>query len=159
MTHQLFLAHNPSFLLFSEQLFSDTRLNQVAQVTKSIKNNLIMQNKPNLCGFQAVSGDYEEKQTQTNPIQTQNKPNSSLSATPQSQNKPNSNPIKANYFLTSTTQSLSFSGGGVPSSTLPGPATVSTEPACNFPPARGLYHRTVKLPSVISSSAVPPSGR
>jgi len=48
-----------------------------------------MQNKPNLRVFWAVSGDYEEKQTQTNPIQTQNKPNSSLSAAPQSQNKPN----------------------------------------------------------------------
>jgi len=26
MTHQLFLARNPSFLLFSEELFSDTNL-------------------------------------------------------------------------------------------------------------------------------------
>jgi len=34
-------------LFFSEELFSDTRLNQFAQVAKSIKNNLIMQNKPN----------------------------------------------------------------------------------------------------------------
>jgi len=55
-----------------------------------------MQNKPNLCVFWAVSDDCEEKQTQTNPIQTQNKPNFDLSATPQSQNKPNSNPIKPN---------------------------------------------------------------
>ena len=28
MTHHLFLACNPSFLLFSEELFSDTRLSQ-----------------------------------------------------------------------------------------------------------------------------------
>jgi len=54
---------------------------------------LIMQNKPNLCVFWAVSGDCEEKQTQTNPIQTQNKANFDPSATPQTQNKPNSNPI------------------------------------------------------------------
>ena len=52
-----------------------------------------MQNKPNLCGFQAVSGDYEEKQTQTNPIQTQNKAIFSTKNRHQSQNKPNSNPI------------------------------------------------------------------
>jgi len=39
------------------------------------QKNLFMQNKPNLCVFWAVSGDCEEKQTQTNPIQTQNKPN------------------------------------------------------------------------------------
>jgi len=85
--------------LFSKELFSNTSLNQVSQVnqvTKSIKKNLIMQNKPNLCVFWAVSGDCEEKQTQTNPIQTQNKANSDLSATPQTQNKPNSNPIKPN---------------------------------------------------------------
>ncbi len=77
MTHQLFLASNPSFLLFSEELFSDTRLTQVNQVAKSIKNNLIMQNKPNLCVFWAVSGDCEEKQTQF---------------------KANSKPIKANIM-------------------------------------------------------------
>ncbi len=59
------------------------------------KSTLFMQNKPNLCVFWAASGDCEEKQTQTNPIQTQNKANSSLSAAPQSQNKPNSNPISS----------------------------------------------------------------
>jgi len=82
--------------LFSAELFSNTSLNQTnqfAQFTKSIKKNLIMQNKPNLCVFWAVSGDCEEKQTQTNPIQTQNKANFDPSAAPQTQNKPNSNPI------------------------------------------------------------------
>ncbi len=87
MTHQLFLAHNPSFLLFSEELFSDTRLNlfnqvnQFVQFTKSIKNNLIMQNKPNLTAPQmnissVLTKHYENKprlpappkQTQSNPI-------------------------------------------------------------------------------------------
>ena len=53
------------------------------------KFTLFMQNKPNLCVFWAVSGDCEEKQTQTNPIQTQNKANFDLSAPYQSQNKPN----------------------------------------------------------------------
>jgi len=82
--------------LFTAELFSDTSLSQVTQVTKSIEKNLIMQNKPNFMRFYALNRDYEEKQTQTNPIQTQNKANSSPSATPQSQNKPNqtqSNPI------------------------------------------------------------------
>ena len=40
--------------VFTEQLFLDTRLNQVSQInqfTKSIKKNLFMQNKPNLCLF------------------------------------------------------------------------------------------------------------
>jgi len=85
-----------NYLLFSAELFSDTSLNQAnqfAQVTKSIKMNVIMQNKPNLCVFWAVSGDCEEKQTQTNPIQTQNKANFDPSAPYQSQNKPNSKPI------------------------------------------------------------------
>jgi len=61
-----------------------------------------MQNKPNLCVFQAVSGDCEEKQTQTNPIQTQNKANFDPSATPQSQNKPNPNTnptVISTFFL------------------------------------------------------------
>jgi len=57
-----------------------------------------MQNKPNLCVFWAVSGDCEEKQTQTNPIQTQNKANFDLSAPYQSQNKPNFEP-KQTQFL------------------------------------------------------------
>jgi len=56
-----------------------------------------MQNKPNLCGFQAVSGDYEEKQTQTNPIQTQNKAIFSTKNRPQTQNKPNQTQFKANF--------------------------------------------------------------
>jgi len=48
-----------------------------------------MQNKPNLCLFRAVRGDCEEKQTQTNPIQTQNKAIFNPPANPQTQNKPN----------------------------------------------------------------------
>jgi hypothetical protein len=47
-----------------------------------------MQNKPNLCRFWAVSGDYEKKQTQTNPIQTQNKAIFCTKNRPQNQNKP-----------------------------------------------------------------------
>jgi hypothetical protein len=46
------------------------QVNQFAQSAKSIEKNLIMQNKPNLCPFCPVSGDCEEKQTQTNPIFT-----------------------------------------------------------------------------------------
>ena len=109
--------------LFSAELFLDTRLNQAnqfAQFAFSIVLNLIMQNKPNLCGFQAVKGDCEEKQTQTNPIQTQNKANSSLSAPYQSQNKPNSNPFAANrneYKMCETPliEALSPSAHGIPS--------------------------------------------
>jgi len=97
-------------LLFSKEacpersrrdLFSNTRLNQVSQFAQfafSIVLDVIMQNKPNLCVFQAVSGDCEEKQTQTNPIQTQNKANFDLSAAPQTQNKPNSNPKQSQFF-------------------------------------------------------------
>jgi hypothetical protein len=78
-------------LLFSEELFSGTRLDQVnqfAQFTKSIKNNLIMQNKPNLCRFQAVNRDCTKKQTQTNPIQTQNKAIFTPKNRPQTQTNP-----------------------------------------------------------------------
>jgi hypothetical protein len=62
----------------------------------SIVLNVIMQNKPNLCVFWAVSGDCEEKQTQTNPIQTQNKAIFRTKNPHQTQNKPNSNPNKPN---------------------------------------------------------------
>jgi len=71
------------------------QVNQFAQFAFSIVLNFIMQNKPNLCLFQAVSGDCEEKQTQTNPIQTQNKANFCTKNPHQSQNKPNPNPIYA----------------------------------------------------------------
>jgi len=89
-------------LLFTAQLFSDTSLDQVdqfAQFAKSIEKNLIMQNKPNLYCFYAVSGDYEEKQTQTNPIQTQNKAIFTPKNRPPNPNKPNSNPNKPNLSL------------------------------------------------------------
>jgi len=94
MTHHLFSEELRRFLVRSFAAY--TSLNQVdqfAQATKSIKINLIMQNKPNLCAFWAVNGDCEEKQTQTNPIQTQNKANSSLSAPI----KAKTNPIKPNF--------------------------------------------------------------
>jgi len=98
---------------FSEELFSDTSPNQVAQVTKSIKINLIMQNKPNLCLFQAVSGDYEEKQTQTNPNFTRRglvagkpktKPIPASQPPPKAKTNPiqtQSNPIPAAYAIAS----------------------------------------------------------
>jgi len=89
-------------LLFNQELFSDTRLDQVnqfAQATKSIVLKVIMQNKPNLCGFWAVSGDCEEKQTQTNPIQTQNKANSSLSAPIKAKTNPIQTQYKPNFKL------------------------------------------------------------
>ena len=54
-----------------------------------------MQNKPNLCRFQAKNSYYEKKQTQTNPIQTQNKPIFRTKNHPQTQYKPNPNPIYA----------------------------------------------------------------
>jgi hypothetical protein len=104
--------------LFSAELFSDTRLSQqqtggvlkyfedwLAGVQrssrhkkplKSDQNGIIMQNKPNLCVFWAVSGDCEEKQTQSNPIQTQNKAIFDPPATPQTQNKPNQTQSKPN---------------------------------------------------------------
>jgi len=99
MTNHLFSEELRRFLVRSFAAY--TSLNQVdqfAQATKSIKKNLIMQNKPNLCVFWAKNSYYEEKQTQTNPIQTQNKANSSLSAALQSQNKPNSNPNKPKFY-------------------------------------------------------------
>jgi hypothetical protein len=52
-----------------------------------------MQNKPNFMRFYAKNSYYEKKQTQTNPIQTQNKAIFSTKNHHQSQNKPNSNPI------------------------------------------------------------------
>ena len=60
-----------------------------------------MQNKPNLCVFWAVSDDCEEKQTQSNPIQSQNKAIFGLSAPLQSQNKPNPPPhiIRKNHLF------------------------------------------------------------
>ena len=64
---------------------------------ESTKMEQDMQNKPNSCPFQAVSGDYEEKQTQTNPIQTQNKAIFCAKNRPQTQYRPNSNPIKPNF--------------------------------------------------------------
>jgi len=110
-------------LLFSEELFSDTSLTQQPtdkhsallfteggparrslSVDGSIKNNLIMQNKPN---FQiarmnlnsVLTMDYRNLpprgRPQNKPNQTQFKANFNLSATLQSQNKPNSNPIQA----------------------------------------------------------------
>jgi hypothetical protein len=78
-------------------LFSNTSLNQVnqfAQFAQSTKNNLIMQNKPNLCPFYPLNADSYKKQTQSNPIQTQNKAIFTPKNRPQSQNKPNSNPIQ-----------------------------------------------------------------
>ena len=94
ITHHLFLARNPSFLLFSEELFSDTRLSQ--QLTggvhlhienQSIKNNLFMENKPNFRNAQmnvntVITKDYEdfrlrrrlENKPNSNPIQNQSKP-------------------------------------------------------------------------------------
>jgi len=94
--------------LFSEELFSDTSLSPSADRSnykpprrlsggKINQKNTFMQNKPNLCVFWAVSGDCEEKQTQTNPIQTQNKANFDLSAPYQSQFKPNSNPKQSQF--------------------------------------------------------------
>ena len=48
-----------------------------------------MQNKPNFMRFCAVNDDYEKKQTQTNPIQTQFKAIFTPKNQPQTQNKPN----------------------------------------------------------------------
>jgi len=74
----------------TNELFN--QVDQFAQFTKSIVLDAFMQNKPNLCPFCPVNDDYEEKQTQTNPIQTQNKAIFSTKNRPQTQNKPNSNP-------------------------------------------------------------------
>ena len=103
MTHHLFLACNPSFLLFSEELFSDTRLSQqptggvhlhiedwLAGVQRSSrqKKPLKMQNKPNLLYTQmnissAITMNYEQL---TMNYANKNKPNSKPI-------KPNTNPI------------------------------------------------------------------
>ncbi len=68
--------------LFSEELFSDTRLSQQptgqseicnvkCEISPAAPADFIMRNKPNLCVFWAVSGDCEEKQTQIKPNQSQ----------------------------------------------------------------------------------------
>jgi hypothetical protein len=98
--------------LFSAELFSDTRLSQqptggvhmhiedwLAGVQRSSRKkkplkrsiilNVIMQNKPNLYRFCAVNSDCTKKQTQTNPIQTQNKAIFRTKNHHQTQNKPN----------------------------------------------------------------------
>ncbi len=59
------LTLKPYFLVPTSQ--------RMAPMQKSTMNtaapaNLFMRNKPNLCVFWAVSGDCEEKQTQSNPI-------------------------------------------------------------------------------------------
>jgi hypothetical protein len=61
------------------------------------KSTLFMRNKPNLCVFWAVNGDCEEKQTQTNPIQSQNKAIFCTKNPPQSQNKPNQTQFQAGH--------------------------------------------------------------
>ncbi len=87
MAHLLFLASNPSFLLFSEEFRVSTihaigRLSQhptgqseicnvKCEISPAAPADFIMQNKPNLRVFWAVSGDCEEKQTQFKPNQTQ----------------------------------------------------------------------------------------
>ncbi len=58
-----------------------------APMEKSINYNNFMRNKPNLCVFWAVSGDCEEKQSQTNPIQSQSNPTCSELVEPISQRK------------------------------------------------------------------------
>ena len=99
MTHHLFLACNPSFLLFSEELFSDTRLSQqptggvhlhiedwLAGVQRSSrqKKPLKMQNKPNLLKtLMNVSSCFTMNYEQ-------------LTINYANKNKPNSKPIKPN---------------------------------------------------------------
>jgi len=115
MTHHLF-SEEACPERSRRELFLNISLNQAnqfAQVTKSIVLKVIMQNKPNLCVFWAVNGDCEEKQTQTNPIQTQNKAIFCTKNPPQSQNKPNSNPIYAGQATQKFTRH-SFSEGGPP---------------------------------------------
>ncbi len=106
MTHHLFLACNPSFLLFSEELFSDTRLSQqptggvllhiedwLAGVQRSSrqKKPLKMQNKPNLLSAKmninsAITKDYEN----ISPIgKCENKPNQTQFQPKNEANKPN----------------------------------------------------------------------
>ena len=77
------------------------------------KSTLFMQNKPNLCVFWAKNSYYEKKQTQTNPIQTQNKAIFCTKNRPQSQNKPNPNPISSGSRHPKFTRH-SFSEGGPP---------------------------------------------
>ena len=79
--------------LFSADLYPFFVRSFVRPARPINQKNKKMQNKPNLCRFQAKNSCYEKKQTQTNPIQTQNKAIFNPPAAPQSQNKPNSNPI------------------------------------------------------------------
>ena len=69
---------------------------QMSKKTTKNKKSIVleqnMQNKPNLCPFQAKNSYYEKKQTQSNPIQTQYK----AIFTPKTTPKPKTNPIKAN---------------------------------------------------------------
>ena len=60
---------------------------------KSIRMEVKMQNKPNFMRFCAVNDDCEEKQTQSNPIQTQNKAIFTTKNQPQTQYKPNQTQI------------------------------------------------------------------
>ncbi len=85
-------------LIYLSTRHSLNQANQFAQFAKSIKMNLIMQNKPNLRNDQINANSYPtrpyknlplHRHGKTNPIQSQNKAISSLSATPQTQNKPN----------------------------------------------------------------------
>ena len=114
MTHHLFLASNPSFLLFSEELRVSTihaiactiggRLSQQptgqseicnvkCEISPAAPADFFMQNKPNLCVFWDVSGDCEEKQTQfkpnSNPISPRNQRNPRF----KNNSKPKTNPI------------------------------------------------------------------
>ena len=81
--------------LFSEELFSDTRLsqaNQFAQFAKSIKMNMIMQNKPNFQNTQMNTTPYTERLYKKFARQ------SLVAGKPkQTQFKPNSNPIQTHF--------------------------------------------------------------
>jgi hypothetical protein len=72
-----------------------------------------MQNKPNLCPFWAKNSYYEKKQTQSNPIQTQNKAIFTPKNHPQSQNKPKQTQFQAARAAQNFTRH-SVSEGGPP---------------------------------------------
>ena len=90
-------------LIYLSTRHSLNQVNQFVQFTKSIKMNLIMQNKPNLRNDQINANSYPTRPYKNLPLhgrgknkpkQTQFKAIFDPSAPPQSQFKPNSNPNK-----------------------------------------------------------------
>ena len=73
----------------SKPLFTCLLIYLSTQQNRSIILNAFVENKPNFMHFYAKNPDSSQKQTQTNPIQTQNKAIFTPKNQPQTKNKPN----------------------------------------------------------------------